>query len=287
MHGVILDSQRKVNNMKLIKFDLPIDGIKAKNIEELQKHFTIEILSHYRSGLLAKWLRSRSMTEELAALASLDGLDEHASLKRLCEIFDVEIDDAIVSALLDESADNSAKSTIDVIDTYDALAKSIDHYVFYALRMNLIATPEDGIFNLTSNECLKKGDVLISVNDLNTLTPVAGRIFLKTYVGAHKRSKGAVVGMFLMSEFMDDWDHDFLGGVGFIRARADILNFFANEDDKSSLLRDALLRRTNIIRSVASVLIDEFNKNKKISSADLVKVLSADQLNCVWLKNAT
>jgi hypothetical protein len=42
--------------MKLIKFDLPIDGVKVKTVEELREHFTPEILDHFRSGLLAKWL---------------------------------------------------------------------------------------------------------------------------------------------------------------------------------------------------------------------------------------
>ena len=274
--------------MKLIKFDLPIDGVKIKNIEELRDHFTIEILDHYRSGLLSKWMRSRNMTGELAALASLEGLSENALLKSLCNIFDVEVDDSIISALFDEMAVSSAKSTVNIVNAYDVLAESIDFYIFQALRMNLIVMPDDGVFNLPSaNTVLKKGEVLISVDDLKILTNAAGEVYLTIYKGAHKKYKGEVVGMYSMSLFMEDMDHDFMLNTIFLNARYTIINAFANTPDTSPLLRDALLQRAEVIKSIFLVLIDEYNKNIKISTAEAVKALSAEQLNCVWLKNAT
>ena len=44
---------------KMIKFELLIDGVKVAAPDGLQDHFTTEILGHYRSSLLARWLRSR------------------------------------------------------------------------------------------------------------------------------------------------------------------------------------------------------------------------------------
>lgn len=109
--------------MKTIKFDLPIDGTKVKCIEELCDHLTIEILDHYRSGLLSKWLTSRKMHDELTAIEALDGFDEHALLIGLCEIFGVDIDDEIASAMLHEAPPKTEMNAKEQISFYDELAK--------------------------------------------------------------------------------------------------------------------------------------------------------------------
>lgn len=71
------------DEMKLIKFDLPIDGVRVKNIEELRDHFTPEVLLHFRSGLLKKWLMARKYHDELAALELIIDADDPFLLKRL------------------------------------------------------------------------------------------------------------------------------------------------------------------------------------------------------------
>ncbi|OQW98738.1 MAG: hypothetical protein BWK73_51845 [Thiothrix lacustris] len=71
--------------VKNIKFDLPIDGVKVKNLEELDDHFTLEIIDLYQSGMLSKWLRSRNMVEELAVLEDIcvESLDDFSLLKKI------------------------------------------------------------------------------------------------------------------------------------------------------------------------------------------------------------
>ena len=88
--------------MKLIKFDLPIDGVKVKTVEELREHFTPEILDHFRSGLLAKWLVSRKLQDELEAIKALDGAEDALLLKGLCEVFGIEADDAVIATILND-----------------------------------------------------------------------------------------------------------------------------------------------------------------------------------------
>ncbi len=84
---------------KMIKFDMPIDGVKVATLEDLQGHFTTEIVGHYRTGLLGRWLRSRSMARELAGVEALVASeDDVVVLKELCGIFDVEADDDAVAA---------------------------------------------------------------------------------------------------------------------------------------------------------------------------------------------
>lgn len=101
--------------MKLIKFDLPIDGVKVKNIEELRDHFTVEILDHYRSGLLAKWLLVRKMSDELAAVKALDGAENPLLLKGLCEVFGIEADDAVIAAILNDPTPTFGLNIADVV----------------------------------------------------------------------------------------------------------------------------------------------------------------------------
>ena len=83
---------------KTIKFDLPIDGVKVSTLDELRDHFTAEIVGHFRSGLLAKWLRSRRLTKQLDAIEALTTSEDSAILQGLCEIFGVEADMGAISA---------------------------------------------------------------------------------------------------------------------------------------------------------------------------------------------
>ena len=88
---------------KMIKFDLPIDGVKVATLDELRDHFTTEIIGHFRSGLLARWLRSRGLTRELAAVKALAAGDDATTFKELCRIFEIEVDDGAFAAALAEA----------------------------------------------------------------------------------------------------------------------------------------------------------------------------------------
>ena len=88
--------------MKTIKFDLPIDGVKVATGDELRSHFTTEVLDHFRSDVLAKWLRTRpDMSAELNDVEKLaaDGEDK-PTLLALCKAFGVDADEHAVEAAL-------------------------------------------------------------------------------------------------------------------------------------------------------------------------------------------
>lgn len=87
--------------MKTIKFDLPIDGVKVANVDDLGYHLTPEILGHFRSRVLAKWLRAQGSEEQLAVVEKLpeDGSDRHLLLE-LCKLFQVDADEHSVAAAL-------------------------------------------------------------------------------------------------------------------------------------------------------------------------------------------
>lgn len=86
--------------MKLIKFDLPIDGTKVRNIEELRDHFNTEILDLHKSGLLAKWLRSQRQPDLLAQVKAIaENSSDQARLDALCRVFSIELDSEIIQQL--------------------------------------------------------------------------------------------------------------------------------------------------------------------------------------------
>ncbi len=79
--------------MKLVKFNLIVDEEKCRTVEELRDNFNlINILEHFESGKLEKWLKVRKY-EELEVIKTIDrGGDTLDIAKRLCEVFEIDID---------------------------------------------------------------------------------------------------------------------------------------------------------------------------------------------------
>ena len=153
---------------KTIKFRLPIDGVKVSTLDELRDHFTVEIVGHFRSGLLAKWLRSRRMTKQLDEVEALIANEDSVVLRELCDIFGVEADaDAISAAVaaptgvsIDdlagalqvppivllaylEPAGSTSRSTNSIISNKEMI-ELLRHMIFPALRsLRTIALDEE------------------------------------------------------------------------------------------------------------------------------------------------
>ncbi|MCY4003910.1 MAG: hypothetical protein OXF33_09430 [Rhodospirillales bacterium] len=85
---------------RTIKFDLPIDGVRVATLDELCDHFTTEILEHFHSGLLRKWLLSRELEEIVEKVDQLESEDDATTLRSLCQIFKIEADDDAIAAAL-------------------------------------------------------------------------------------------------------------------------------------------------------------------------------------------
>ena len=98
---------------RLIKFDLPIDGVKVATLDDLRDHFTADILKHFRSGLLRKWLQARGLEEKVVKVDRLEQrrtTDDVSTLTELCIIFDIEPDeDAIAAAVERETGLGSVR----------------------------------------------------------------------------------------------------------------------------------------------------------------------------------
>ncbi len=111
--------------IKTIKFDLPIDGVKVKNIEELREHFTVEILELYNNGILLKWLKSRRNLEEASRLETIPvTLSQFSLLKTLCEIFTIDADDMIIAAALGIQPEKNGKNFPEIKAQYWVIAST-------------------------------------------------------------------------------------------------------------------------------------------------------------------
>ncbi len=86
---------------KMIKFDLPVNGVKVKNFGELQDNFHTDLLPYLKSGKLAKWFLSRELADKAAAVQAIDSTQSDLTqLTALCEVLELEVDDDILANIL-------------------------------------------------------------------------------------------------------------------------------------------------------------------------------------------
>lgn len=79
---------------KKIKFPLEFsDGVKVRNLEELQKYADVEgILRYYHNGKLQTWLEARDYNDIVSQILSIDTTDI-SYVNTLCNILSIEYED--------------------------------------------------------------------------------------------------------------------------------------------------------------------------------------------------
>ena len=89
--------------IKIIKFDLPINGTKVTTLEALLDNLTDEIVQLARSGQLERWFKSRQLQPQAQAVAA--AVARHAKDKALflalCAVLEVEVHPDDASAIFD------------------------------------------------------------------------------------------------------------------------------------------------------------------------------------------
>jgi hypothetical protein len=72
---------------KAIKFNLILDGKPVRNLDDILDNFNIEdLLATFRNGSLKRWLETRELKEQIAALDNIKEDDIEAAME-LCRIF--------------------------------------------------------------------------------------------------------------------------------------------------------------------------------------------------------
>ncbi len=80
---------------KQIKFNLKIDNVQIRNLEQLRENFCIDdIIKYYREGLLQRWLLVRGYTQELELVNQINSDDDKIVITELIKIFGIETSDS-------------------------------------------------------------------------------------------------------------------------------------------------------------------------------------------------
>jgi len=79
--------------IKLVKFNLLIDGQRCRMIEDLRNNFNLlDVMEEFQNGKLEKWLKVRNFAEQFELVKAID---KNSALQfiaqQLCNIFDVTI----------------------------------------------------------------------------------------------------------------------------------------------------------------------------------------------------
>ena len=103
--------------MKPIKFDLIVDNAPCHNLKTLQDNFNIlDVVSHFDSGRLTRWLTVRNLAELDAVQAIDKSQDKIAIAKALCVIFNVEAsEDDLIDDMMALECYQQQKTDIETI----------------------------------------------------------------------------------------------------------------------------------------------------------------------------
>lgn len=90
-------------SVKLIKFDLNLRDVKISNLKQLQDNFSADILPIFQSGRLAKWFKSRDLSEQATAIEAISKIgSELEQLKDICQVLRLDDDEEILQFILDD-----------------------------------------------------------------------------------------------------------------------------------------------------------------------------------------
>ena len=122
--------------IKIIKFDLPINGTKVTTLEALRDNLTDEIVPLARSGQLERWFKSRQLQEQAQAVANtvFQHTEDKALFLALCAVLEVEVHPDDVNAIFDAPPEaghyvkniNYFRLYKEIKAKYEALEKSIE-----------------------------------------------------------------------------------------------------------------------------------------------------------------
>ena len=116
--------------IKIIKFDLPINGSKVTTLEALRDNLTDEIVPLARSGQLERWFNSRQLQEQAQAVAAAvsQHTEDKALFMALCAVLEVEVHPDDASAIFDappEVQRNIREIERSIVQYYKSLIKDI------------------------------------------------------------------------------------------------------------------------------------------------------------------
>ncbi|WP_104753291.1 hypothetical protein [Helicobacter salomonis] len=113
--------------MKLAKFALTCDGEKITSLEQLKDHFNLlDVLEHYKTNTLWRWLRSRGYQNELTGIEAITATQDTEILSALCQVFGIEADRQMIQEVLENQERMQEKEVLKAeIKTLKAQVKAL------------------------------------------------------------------------------------------------------------------------------------------------------------------
>lgn len=271
--------------MKIIKFDLPMNGVKVKNIEELRDNFTKEIIGHYQSGLLGKWLKTRGLNQHYDRLAEFSKDDDFSLLLSLATVFDMSVDQDILHALLDEAEPYSGMNVALLSEGYEQLAGQIDIAIYISLCKTCISAPGNGTLTWNLYPVSERGRALVWAREYY-YAPGKGRVSRKVTSSENAQfSRGDIAGFFDLSLIANDYAGDWHGYCTLLRERHAVLTDLTDRVE-IDLLKKALRKRTLLLGDLIDKLVQEVNKFDG-TILEVLRALPAEQKAMILLDENT
>ena len=75
---------------KKLKFNLIVDGVRCKNVEDIQNNFNIlDLIEYFKNGKLIKWAKVRDLDDLIQEIENIQSDDNLEIAKKLCRIFTI------------------------------------------------------------------------------------------------------------------------------------------------------------------------------------------------------
>jgi hypothetical protein len=144
--------------VKLIKFDLPVDGIKVKNLDELRDHFTLEVVGHFRSGLLVKWLKTRGELSIVDDLNKISSEEDRGIFEGVCTALGAAADKDVLDCIFLAAPEKAGKN-LSQFDTMllrnEAVRRAFSEVVSAVLGQRLGGVDPEKVFDISVDDVLR------------------------------------------------------------------------------------------------------------------------------------
>lgn len=132
---------------KVIKFNLIVDGKSIRTIDQLKENFNVDdVLEHYESGVLQRWLQVREYEEYLIKVMEINNQDKIKTAYELVLIFDVaKTDEEIKGSLYYLEFKKNAEEQIKNLEKnrFNCIEVVADHYTNYKNVLKMIIERKD------------------------------------------------------------------------------------------------------------------------------------------------
>lgn len=183
---------------KTIKFNIYLNGEPIRKLDSLRNNFVVEdILNHFETGQLIKWLEVRGYEKEYEKVSSIDkNKDKYEIIKDLIEIFEV-----------DEMEKDEIDGIINTVKYNDEEKIRNEKYKQMKYRVDVVINDyHQGYGELINNLIVNKDNIPIIKGDIQCLKKNYKKLFvLDNYTLYFKlASNGAwsVVFLMLKEEFV-------------------------------------------------------------------------------------